>query len=95
MIIGDHGPYDIGVIFLILTSAQKPSSKSLEIYQKIKKNVSMMKCVIKLWYNIRIQVINKDKKRRWWSTYKKLYPYIKREQKKGKKGKKVVERKPI
>ena len=58
MIIGDHGPYDIGVIFLILTSAQKPSSKSLEIYQKIKKNVSI-KCVIKLLYDIKIEVINK------------------------------------
>ena len=51
MIIGDHGPYDIGVIFLILISAQKPSSKSLEIYQKIKKI-------------LRIEVIDKDKKRR-------------------------------
>ena len=36
MIIDNHRQYDIRVTFLILTSAQKQSSKSLEIYRKLK-----------------------------------------------------------
>ena len=52
-----------------------------------------MKCVINLWYNIKIEVINKDKKRRWWSkisiSLEKSVSVYKERIKKGKKEKKL------